>query len=175
MYNSYHWFGSTICFLAAVYFGFQFFLHKNEADNAASWARITGVMETMTMSTSTGRRSGHTYTPHVAYKFTVNGETHRGGTISYPDPSFYKLADSTFFQKQYPEGGLISVYYNAKDPTQCCLIPGERAPLNHEGWYALGLLALAVVLPLFPDRSYGYGGYGGMYNNPTSMITPSRK
>jgi hypothetical protein len=169
----YKWFGSTICFLAAVYFGFQFCLHKTEADSASQWDRVTGVMETMTMSTYVGRHQTHTYTPHVAYKFTAKGAPYRGNIISFPDPTFSTAAESKNFQQKYPEGGLISVYYNPQDPTKCCLAPGGNAPLNHEAWCAIGLLALAVVLPLMPDRSYW--GYGGMYDNPTSLITPSRK
>jgi hypothetical protein len=172
MYGSYHWFGSTICFIAAVYFGFQFWLHKSEADETAKWDRISGVIETMTMSTYVGRHGSRSYTPHVSYNFKLKGQTYRGSVIAFPDPAYLTSLDSSSFQKKYPEGGLVSVYYNPQDPAKCCLSPGGSAPLNREGWYAIGMLALAVVLPFFSERPSW--GYGAMYNNPTSMITPSR-
>jgi Protein of unknown function (DUF3592) len=173
MYNAYSWLTSLVCLIAAGYFGCQFLHHKSEADSATNWARISGVVETMTMSTYVGRRSTRTYTPHIAYRFTVNKKAYYGSHISFPEPTFTTSAASDFFQHQYPEGGLISVYYDPQDPAKCCLKPGESAPLDHEAWTAVGFLALAVVLPMLPQRQSW--GYGGMYNNPTGMITPSRK
>jgi len=167
---------ALIAFVGAIYFGGCWCVHRGQADETYSWTRTSGVVETMTMSTYSGRRST-TYTPHVSYNFKVEGKTYHGDTISFPSPSFNNEPDSKAFQQTYPEGGLTSVYYDPKNPEKSCLTPGEGKALDREAWACVGMMALSAILPFLPARSgYGYGmGYNqNFYAGPSRYITPSR-
>ena len=72
------------------------------------------------------------------------------------------------FQAQYPEGGLISVYFNEKNPTKSCLEPGDNVPLMHEFCLCGGCLALSIIFAIIPERAFWDSG--GMYRDQTRFL-----
>lgn len=173
MYGLNNFFTSILCLIGAFYFGFTYVTHKTMVDNAAHWPRVSGIVDVATLETSYSRRST-TYRPHISYHFNQGKTRLRGDVIAYPNPTYSNSTAANTFMSFYREGSICSVYYNPQNPSQCCLRPGESSGLNSELWLCMGAFAMAAIVPFLPDRRYGYGYGGSMYNNPLSMITPSR-
>jgi len=162
----------VFCFVAALLLSFQYLLTKNAVDEAATWPRISGTIESMFVEYTSSRRGGF-YTPHIGYNFKFNGRDYHANKISFPDPTFDNFQAGEAFKSTHPVGGIVSVYCDPKLPSNACLVPLEGESTNHMLWLAIGLLVLSAVLPFMPNysgRAYG----GAMSHNPNSMITPSR-
>lgn len=161
---------AIFCLLGALYFGYQYFQDKNEADISAKWQSVTAVVDSSNFTTSYSRHS-HNYSPHVQYHFNAGGTTHKSSRISFPDPSFGKQSEAEALVAKYPPNSLTTAYFDPKNPDESCLVTGESAALGKEGLIALVLGAASAILCVLPSRNYRRTG---MYNNPTGMITPSR-
>lgn len=161
---------AIFCLLGALYFGYQYFQDKNEADISAKWQSVTAVVDSSNFTTSYSRHS-HSYNPHVQYHFNAGGTTHNSSRISFPDPSFGKQSEAEELIAKYPKNSLTTAYFDPKNPDEACLITGEGAALGKEGLIAVVLGIASAILCVIPSANYRRGG---MYKSPTSMITPSR-
>lgn len=161
---------AVLCLFGALYFGYQYFQDKNEADISATWQSVTAVVDSSNFTTSYSRNS-HSYTPHVQYHFNAGGTTHNSSRISFPDPSFGKQSEAEELIAKYPQNSLTTAYFDPKNPDESCLITGEGAALGKEGLIAVVLGVASAILCVIPSTNYRRTG---MFKNPTSMITPSR-
>lgn len=161
---------AIFCLLGALYFGYQYFQDKNEADISAKWQSVTAVVDSSSFSTSYSRHS-HSYTPHVQYHFNAGGKSHQSTRISFPDPSFGKQSEAEELVAKYPQNSMTTAYFDPKNPDESCLVTGESAALNKELLIAVVLGVASAILCVLPSTSYRRTG---MFKNPTSMITPSR-
>ncbi|CAN5311086.1 hypothetical protein BH11CYA1_BH11CYA1_43620 [soil metagenome] len=165
---------SIACLLGALWFGSTYYFHKTGADGSKDWHCITGKMQVVTIAKSVHRtsRSGSTvtYSPHVAYSYTYNGQHYQGNVISFPDPNFNSLKEANSFQSKYSEGSPATIWFDPKAPSRSCLVQGETRKLNYEVYFALALLTGGVLnTPIFslnksdkyldsiPDRTYRSG------------------
>lgn len=83
-------------------------------------------------------RKGRTrYKPRVEYTYTVNGATYSGKRFTYGSRSPIRTREEAQkFLAPYPVGAEVQVFYNPKDPSQCCLFSGGEG----------GILAMAGAL-----------------------------
>ncbi len=157
---------SFCCFAICIWFAVQYCLHKNMATGSESWKRVSGTMQTMTMQKVATRRSYY-YKPYVVYHYSLGGKIYRSSAIAFPDPTYSTKKEADFFASCYPEGGLISVYYDPSAVDRSCLKRGVSEPLERELWYAGVALFMSLVFAFTPGRWSACSDTG-------SRIMPSR-
>lgn len=95
----------------------------------AKWPRAEGkiLSSRITSSTSTSRdkdgysRQYTTYTPEVAYFYSVDGTEYEGSTVARVDVSTSNRAAIAAWVDRYPPGQAVSVFYDPQDPTTAYL------------------------------------------------------
>lgn len=89
----------------------------------SNWEPVDGVVKSSSVSSSTDGEGGTTYCLYVSYEYTVNEKTYDGDRVSYSTEnscnSWSKNADD-----DYPEGKVITVYYDPGNPSESVLEPG---------------------------------------------------
>lgn len=86
----------------------------------------------------------------VSYSFAVGGTTYRANRVSptgEPDGSVAAIL------RRYPQGCIVSVYYNPDDPNECILEREDPAKIR-EAWLGTAVIA-AWILAGFVVISYG--------------------
>lgn len=67
------------------------------------------------------------YIPEVHFEYAVNGVTHQGKRIIYgSEPDFGSRDKAQDFLQKYPQGGLVTVFYNPENPGEAVLTQGMR-------------------------------------------------
>ncbi|MCA9116277.1 MAG: DUF3592 domain-containing protein [Planctomycetaceae bacterium] len=82
--------------------------------------------------TSRMKRSGRfssrkVFTPHLSYRFMVDGRSYVGKQLSYGEDDFYSEAEAQAVLTRYAPGSEHPVYYDPEDPEENVLQPGSTA------------------------------------------------
>jgi hypothetical protein len=86
-----------------------------------SWPTAPGVITESRVDSSRNRDGQWSHTARIRYRYTVDGKTYNGDTISYAKGLF----DGASVQvSRYPQGSAVGVYYDPKDPASAVLDPG---------------------------------------------------
>ena len=66
-----------------------------------------------------------TFHPRVEYKFVVKNVAVKGGTIRRLEFTFSTRKEAEEYLKNFHIGEEVLVYYDPKEPSNCCLIPAR--------------------------------------------------
>ena len=80
----------------------------------------------------------------IKYQYEANGKTFTGSRSAFYTLHYPETVD---FAKLHPQGSIVSVFYNPKNPAESVIIPGlhPQKP-NSEIWLAgVGVVVLLVV------------------------------
>jgi hypothetical protein len=122
-------------------------LHVAEDAEAKKWPHQPGtIVSTELRSDPISKRPRYFVVPH--YKFNVDGREFEGETLSFTADSESKdLAEEE--RAKYPDGTKVEVYFDPKEPTKSCLLPGageESAELMMAFSLLLAVLGVIGVL-----------------------------
>ena len=115
------------------------------------WPTAKGVIRQSEVSV--GRSSGSSGTSYgfkVKYEFEVDGSLYAGDTYSFQiTTNSANDKGAKALVEEYPNGSLVDVYYNPKDPRVCVLLPGVN------GWsymgFGVGLVFLLAGIAIVMD------------------------
>ena len=114
---------------------------------ATRWPRTQGVIQTAAIRVVRTSR-GSISIPEISYSYQVNGQpygsnrvTFRFGTVLLLPPSAESVVDA------YPEGTVVTVYYNPRNPSEAVLEPGRY--LQNVGGVAVGLFVLLTCARMY--------------------------
>jgi Protein of unknown function (DUF3592) len=78
----------------------------------------------------------------VAYEFVVAGKTYRGSRIDLAvDSGNFEVAETL---KRYPEGAIVTVFYDPEHPDQCILERDDPKNLR-KGWLSVVVMVVLIV------------------------------
>jgi len=100
----------------------------------------------------------------VSYSFSVGAESYRSKRICLmgePDGSVPAVL------RRYPQGGIVTVYYNPKDPSECILERDAPARIR-EAWLGTAVLA-ALILGCFFAITQGSAWLETVVPHPTRV------
>ena len=130
-----------------------------KAERSAKWPYVMGnvsASEVRVGQRVTSPQDGvtvggkNTYTPQVAYSYSVGGTEHQAHTLSTLEEMYYQEADAARVVKRFPAGKRVRVYYDPANPADAVLVPGVipslRLPFIMGGCLmTFSLLALAAL------------------------------
>lgn len=121
--------------------------HMFEDVEAKKWPHRPGtIISTELRSDLISKRPRFFVVPH--YKFKVDGRDFEGETLSFTADSESKdLAEEE--RAKYPDGAKVEVYFDPKEPTKSCLLPGageEHAELMMAFSVLLAVLGVIGVV-----------------------------
>ena len=78
----------------------------------------------------------------LAYEFAVDGKSYRGSRVDLsPDRGNVEVTETL---KRYPQGAIVTVFYDPNDPAQCILERDDPANLR-AAWHGVAVLAALIV------------------------------
>ena len=101
-----------------------------DAHSSTGWPSTTGIVlrSQVLISEHTTSRSNQTsqtdeyYSPDIAYRYVINGDTYRNDNIRYGLAT--NKPDAEELVRQYPVGNTAEVFYDPDDPKKSVLQPG---------------------------------------------------
>ena len=108
-------------------------------DATSQWPSCEGMVVASRVEQSTSRKGGTSYKPKVLYRYSVNGVTREGSTISFNPRSTAREDAFTTVTDLYPVGRTIRVWYQPNDPSQTVL---DTSPAD---WLVARLLGVVLV------------------------------
>ncbi len=120
-----------ISFVFALVFivgGWLFYKHVSqtiidEANSSKDWPTVQGMVSSSDIRSSISD-GDKMYSIELLYAYTVRGENYTGDRVSAVSTSTSSLSDVDEDLSKYPEGGLVTVYYNPEVPSISMLEPG---------------------------------------------------
>ena len=120
-----------ISFVFALVFivgGWLFYKHISqtiidEASASKDWPTVQGMVSSSDIRSSISD-GDEMYSIDLLYAYTVQGENYTGDRVSTVSTSTSSLSDVDEDLSKYPEGGLVTVYYNPEAPSISMLEPG---------------------------------------------------
>jgi hypothetical protein len=103
--------------------------NKNKAKASMGWPSTQGrILSTNIRVDEVDDESNRVrYVPEVHFEYTVNGVTHEGKRIIYgSEPDFGSRDKAQEFLQKYPQGALVTVFYNPENPGEAVLSQGMR-------------------------------------------------
>lgn len=127
--------------------------------HSIEWRTTTG---TVVASEVRSNNNGRGYSPHVSYRYVVDGETLTNDKLSLTEYSSTVRSDVVRHAAKYQPGAEVAVHYNLADPSESLLEPvgtTEYVLLFFPCLFILfGLLALffgvKILLPQRPVQSF---------------------
>lgn len=115
-----------------------------KARASASWPNVSGQITSSSVSHSTDSEGADSYTPSVAYRYTVNDQQYSGYQIKFGETSYSSESKAELVVARYPAGATVPIYYNPSDPDTAVLEPG----VTSGSYIILAIGACFVILPL---------------------------
>lgn len=117
--------------------------HMAEDAEAKKWPHRPGtIVSTELRSDPVSKRPRYFVVPH--YKFNIDGRDFEGETLSFTSDSESK-GEAEEERSKYPDGAKVEVYFDPKEPTKSCLLPGAG---EAHAELMMGFSLLLVVLGL---------------------------
>jgi hypothetical protein len=86
-----------------------------------SWPVVAGVITESRVLSSRNSSGQWSHSPRIRYRYAVDGKTYNGDTISYAKGLFDGASVKV---SRYPQGSVVGIHYNPKDPASAVLDPG---------------------------------------------------
>ncbi len=121
-------FVSLVFALVFIIGGWLFYKHVSqtiidEANASKDWPIVQGMVSFSDIKSSISD-GDEMYSIDLLYTYTVQGENYTGNRISTISSSTSSLSEVEKDLNKYPEGELLSVYYNPEAPSISMLEPG---------------------------------------------------
>jgi hypothetical protein len=125
-----------------------------KAGVTSTWPRTTGAVERSELTEEWHAKGGRTYTPHVIYRYQIDGIVYRGHVIQTGSEGLSYARDiADGIVARYGTGRVVDVFYDPSDPADAVLERGFDLRSQALFIFFFGLIpllvgAVAVVQPL---------------------------
>jgi len=102
---------------------------------AKSWPTAQGIVESAQLTSKPARRGRMTYRPVIRYAYEIDGARHLADRVDYGDRGTSSIDTAMGVIARYPEGRMVTVHYNRKDPDVAVLEAGTTIG----NWLTLGV------------------------------------
>lgn len=134
---------------------------------SVKWPTTTAVITDHRVEVTDGGKRGLEYTPHLNYKFQVNGKERSGDRTAFGqvlEHTYKNSEDASAANQKFPLRSKHTVHYSPTDPAKSVLVPGvsiENTYMKSVTFLALAvnMLSMGIFLALFlntPLRKLSY-------------------
>lgn len=130
-------------------------LTRRTVKSSRRWPTTTGRIIRADINHHTSGEYPDSYSPVVAYEYTVNGQTYRSERIIWGSVGFENPSEAERFITSYTSDAPLNVYYNPANPRVSVLNPTHEASLKTDLlWHGLwAIFALWVLLTIVAGMS----------------------
>ena len=138
--------GGLAILLAAAYFTFAAlgaYLNQWKAHSSFAAVRATIVEVSIGSSGGTGSAQGESFSPHIVYRYTVDGKAYESDRYFYAGDGWRDAAEAQAVTARFPVGSHVLAYVDESEPSQAVLDRSKPA--------------LGILLFLLPFTAVGVG------------------
>lgn len=139
---------TLLCLLGGPYLSYRNTSNLMTSMRAKSWPTTEGIVSSVNVEQSSGRRGQLSFRPVIKYGYTVTGLPYGGQRIDFGDESTSSVDEAMATVAGYHEGQSVTVHYDSKNPANSVLETGNTG----SSWFGLLLGLVMTAMGVYSVR-----------------------